>query len=50
MTADMAKKARTLVIDMGFAQHQVAAILNVNPRAVNDAVHDRIFPSMEDAE
>jgi hypothetical protein len=44
MTPEMANQARVMVIDWGYAQHQVAA-LNVNPGRVNDAVHGRIFPS-----
>jgi hypothetical protein len=45
MTPEMANQARVMVIDWGYVQHQVAAILNVNPGRVNDAVHGRIFPS-----
>lgn len=45
MTHEMAHQARVMVIEWGFAQHQVAAILNVNPGRINDAVHGRIFPA-----
>jgi hypothetical protein len=45
MTPEMAHQARAIVIEWGYAQHQAAAILNVNPGRVNDAVHCRIFPS-----
>lgn len=48
MTPEMADQARVMVIKWGFAQHQVAAILNVNPGRVNDAVHGRIFPPVGD--
>jgi hypothetical protein len=45
MTPEMADQARVMVIDWGYAQHKVAAILNVNSGRVNDAVHGRIFPT-----
>ncbi len=44
MTAELASKAKTMVIQLGMAQHLAAAKLNVNPARVNDAVHGRIFP------
>jgi hypothetical protein len=44
MTAELASKAKTMVLRLGMAQHQAAAKLDVNPGRVNDAIHGRIFP------
>jgi hypothetical protein len=44
MTAELASRAKTMVIRLGLAQHVAAAKLNVNPGRINDAVHGRIFP------
>jgi hypothetical protein len=44
MTAELASKAKTMVIRLGMAQHVAAAKLGVNPGRVNDAIHGKIFP------
>lgn len=44
MTSELASKAKTMVVQLGMAQHLVAAKLGVNPGRINDAVHGRIFP------
>ena len=44
LTAELASKAKTLVIQLGMAQHEAAAKLKLNPAQVNDVVHGRKFP------
>lgn len=44
LTIELASKAKTLVIQLGMAQHVAAAKLNLNPGRVNDVVHGRKFP------
>jgi hypothetical protein len=44
MTLEIASKAKTMVIQLGMAQHEAAAKLGVNPGRINDAIHGRIFP------
>jgi predicted XRE-type DNA-binding protein len=45
MTEELAGKAKTMVIRLGMAQHEVAAKLGVNQARVNEAVHGKIFPN-----
>lgn len=44
MTAEMASKAKTMVLRLGMAQHVAAAKLNVNQGRINDVIHGRHFP------
>jgi hypothetical protein len=44
MTAELASKAKTMVLQLGMAQHVAAAKLGVNPGRINAAVHGSIFP------
>lgn len=37
-TAEMAAKAKTMVLTMGMKQHQAAALLGVNQGRVNEAL------------
>jgi hypothetical protein len=44
MTADLASKAKTMVLRLGMAQHVAAAKLGVNQGRVSDACKGKIFP------
>ena len=44
MTAELASKAKTMVLRLGMAQHVAAAKLGVNPGRVNHAIRGLIFP------
>lgn len=44
MTAELASKAKTMVIQLGMAQHVAAAKLGVNPGRVCEVIHGRSFP------
>lgn len=44
MTAELASKAKTMVIQLGMAQHVVAAKLGVNPGRISEVIHGRVFP------
>jgi hypothetical protein len=41
MTEELASKAKTMVLQLGMAQHAVAARLGVNPGRINAAVHGK---------
>lgn len=45
MTEERASIAKTLVIRLGRAQHEVAGKLGVNPGKINDAIHGQIYPN-----
>jgi hypothetical protein len=44
LTAELASKAKTMVVRLGLAQHVAAANLGVNPGRINDVILGRIFP------
>ena len=44
MTIEMASKAKTMVIQLGMAQHEAAAKLGVNPGRVCEVVNGYKFP------
>jgi hypothetical protein len=46
MTADMASKAKTMVFQLGMAQHVAAAKLGVNPGRVSEVVTGLKFPGV----
>lgn len=39
MTSELASKAKTMVIQLGLAQHVAAARLGVNPGRISEAIH-----------
>ncbi|MDI9847398.1 hypothetical protein QM467_04895 [Rhodoblastus sp. 17X3] len=43
LTAELASKVKTMVLEMGMAQHTAAAKLNLNPGRVNEVVHGNRF-------
>jgi hypothetical protein len=43
LTLELASKAKTMVIQLGMAQHVAAAKLELNPARVNDVIHGRKF-------
>jgi len=44
MTAELASRAKTMVLQLGMAQHEAAARIGVNPARVSEAIHGKIFP------
>lgn len=43
LTAELAGKAKTMTIQLGMAQHAVAAKLNLNPARVSEVIHGLKF-------
>ena len=43
MTVEIASRAKTMVIQLGMAQHIVAAKLGVNPARVSEVVHGHTY-------
>jgi hypothetical protein len=44
MTAEMASKAKTMVLRLGMAQHVAAAKLGVNQARICEVIHGERFP------
>jgi hypothetical protein len=43
MTEEIAGKAKTMVIRLGYAQHVAAAKLGINPARVSEVIHGHKF-------
>ncbi len=43
LTSDLASKLKTMVIQLGMAQHTAAAKLNLNPARASEVVHGHKF-------